>query len=95
MITLDIPTQNQAIIQNASRMAGMSIEQFFLSSAMEKAKQFVQEQNSVTEPTEYQSEAWLVGQGLFGCYQGSADLSENAKAIAEQRIKEKYAKRTS
>ncbi len=76
MITLDIPTQNQAIIQNASRMAGMSIEQFFLS-------------------TEYQSEAWLVGQGLFGCYQGSADLSENAKAIAEQRIKEKYAKRTS
>ncbi len=98
MITLDIPSHEQATIQYASRMAGVSVEQFLRSSAMEKAKQFVQKNNSSIQedkPSDFVSEAWLAGQGLFGCFDGSPDLSEKAKSIAKQNIERKYAQRTS
>lgn len=39
MITLEIPPQQQAIIEQASKQAGMSINSFILQNAYEKAMQ--------------------------------------------------------
>ncbi len=37
--------------------------------------------------------AWEMGKDLFGSYHsGQSDLSQNAKAIAKQRIRQKYGK---
>lgn len=88
MITLDILEKEQILIEQASQLAGMSIEQFVRVSVLEKAKAY-------TEADAFESDAWKAGQGLFGCYEGDPDLSENAKAInakaiTEQHIKEKY-----
>lgn len=47
MITLSISTKEQALIEQASLQSGMTVEQFFLASAHEKAMQISQSKQKI------------------------------------------------
>lgn len=49
----------------------------------------------ITADTVSDNLAWQAGQGLFGSYNsGRSDISQNAKALAKKRIREKHGKNT-
>lgn len=47
MITLSISAKDQALIERASLQSGMTVEQFFLASAHEKAMQISQSKQKI------------------------------------------------